>query len=127
MKKEIGISETEWSVMEVLWESAPKTIGEIREALKESGWSDSTIKTLVRRLVGKGAVRIDDSGEQFKYFPAIDEKKCKMKETKSMIERLYHGSVKMMMASLASESSLSDDDVSKLMELIEKMDDKEEA
>ncbi|MGN1059647.1 MAG: BlaI/MecI/CopY family transcriptional regulator, partial [Clostridia bacterium] len=65
-KREISIAETEWRVMEVLWSRPHSAIGEIKGALSGSGWSDSTIKTLVRRLVQKGAVAIDDSAGQFR-------------------------------------------------------------
>ena len=51
MKNEINISESEWTVMEYLWNNPMVTITEIRKALSPTGWSDSTIKTLVRRLV----------------------------------------------------------------------------
>ena len=56
MKNEINISESEWTVMEYLWNNPMVTITEIRKALSSTGWSDSTIKTLVRRLVSKNAV-----------------------------------------------------------------------
>lgn len=56
MKNEINISESEWTVMEYLWNNPMVTITEIRKALSPTGWSDSTIKTLVRRLVSKNAV-----------------------------------------------------------------------
>ncbi len=122
-KREISIAETEWRVMEVLWSRPNSTIGEIKGALSGSGWSDSTIKTLVRRLVQKGAVAIDDSAGQFRYLPMVNENECKLKETKSLINRIYHGSVKMLMASLASESKLTEAETRQLMEIIDKMEE----
>lgn len=122
MKKEINISETEWRVMEVLWQKSMQSIGEIKKALDAYGWSDSTVKTLVRRLVSKGALGIDETVGHFRYYPIADEEECRLKETKNLINRIYHGSVKMLMASLASKSSLSNDETEQLMAIIEKID-----
>lgn len=123
MNKEINISEAEWKVMEVLWKNNMLTIGEIRRTLSDTNWSDSTIKTMVRRLTQKGIVgRTDDSKGQFRYYSIANENECKLKETKSLINRIYNGSVKMLMASLASDSNLTDEETKKLMEIIDKMD-----
>lgn len=123
MKNEISISETEWKVMEVLWAGEPMNIGDIREALKTTGWSDSTIKTLVRRLCQKRAIEADASKGQFSYKTLVGENECRLKETKNLIERVYHGSVKMLMANLVSDSNLTDEDAKKLMDIISKMEE----
>lgn len=122
MNKEIHIAETEWKVMEILWAKSMITIGEIKDALSDSDWSDSTIKTLVRRLCKKDALGIDDSKGQFLYYPLVNENECKLKETKNLINRIYNGSVKMLMANLASESKLTDEETKKLMDIIDKME-----
>lgn len=128
MKKEISIAETEWRVMEVLWKQPMLTIGEIRARLADTDWSDSTIKTLVRRLTQKEAVGIDDSLGQFRYYPIVSEGECRRKETKHFLNRIYHGSVKLLMANLASDSNLTEEETRRLMEIIDKMDrgDKDE-
>lgn len=123
MVKEISIADTEWKIMEVLWKENNLTIGDIREKLSSTGWSDSTIKTLVRRLVQKGAIKADDSLGQFRYFPDVSEAKCKKKETRNLINRVYKGSVKMLVANLVSDSNLTDDETKLLMELIDKMEE----
>ena len=122
MSKEFHIAETEWKVMEALWQTPGITMGEIRTILVHTGWSDSTIKTLVRRLAQKGAVDIDDSGTQYRYYPAVSEHECKLKETKSLINRIYHGSVKMLLTNLVSGSNLTEEETRQLMEIIDKMD-----
>lgn len=123
MKKDISIADTEWKVMEVLWREPMLTIGEIRNRLSDTAWSDSTIKTLVRRLTQKGALKIDDTEGQFRYCPAVSETECKRKETKNLVDRIYHGSVKLLMANLVSDSNLSEEETKQLMDIIDKMDD----
>ncbi len=122
MKVNISIAETEWKVMELLWNEQNLTIGDIKKGLEETGWSDSTVKTLVRRLVQKGAIKADDTLGQFRYSPLVGESECKRKETKNLIDRIYNGSVKMLMANLVSDSNLTDEEAMQLFEIIDKME-----
>lgn len=121
MKKEINISESEWMVMEYLWKNPLTTISEVRKALSSTGWSDSTIKTLVRRLVSKKAIAINDEGAVFRYYPLISQQECRLKETKSFINRVYDGSVSMLVTNLAADSNLTEKETEELLSLIEKM------
>ncbi len=121
MTKEINISDSEWTVMEYLWDNPMVTITEIRKALSSTGWSDSTIKTLVRRLVSKNAVAINDEAATFRYYPLLTQQECRLKETKSFINRVYDGSVSMLVTNLAADSNLSERETEELLALVEKM------
>ncbi len=118
-----NISESEWKVLEVLWDRPGSLIGEIRSALSDSGWSYSTIKTLVSRLVGKGALEAKDSPQGKRYYPAVDEDKSRRNETRHFLDRIYNGSVRMLFSNLVRDSKLSDEEAEKLMGLIDKMED----
>ena len=122
MSKEINISDAEWRVMEVVWKNPGITIGLIRTALEENGWSYSTIKTMVIRLVKKEALRTEESEQGRLYYAAISEQETKSHETHSLIEKLYEGSIKRMVSNLVSESTLSETDVDELMKLIDKLE-----
>lgn len=126
MNYEINISESEWTVMEYLWNNPMVTITEIRKALSSTGWSDSTIKTLVRRLVSKNAVAINDEAATFRYYPLISQQECRLKETKSFINRVYDGSVSMLVTNLVADSNLTDKETEELLALIEKMGKEQE-
>lgn len=126
MNNEINISESEWTVMEYLWNNPMVTITEIRKALSSTGWSDSTIKTLVRRLVSKNAVAINDEAATFRYYPLISQQECRLKETKNFINRVYDGSVSMLVTNLAADSNLTDKETEELLALIEKMGKEQE-
>ena len=118
-----NISESEWKVLEVLWEKPGSLIGEIRTALADSGWSYSTIKTLVLRLTQKGALYTKESPHGKMYDPAVDEDKSRRDETKHFLDRIYNGSVRMLFSNLVKDSKLSDKEAEELMELIDKMED----
>ncbi len=122
MNKEISISESEWSIMELAWEKSSVTMSEIIAGCEEHLWSESTVKTLVRRLVDKKALGVDKKNAKFKYYPLIDEKKCKLKETKNFLNRIYDGSLKMLMANLSADSNLSEKETKQLLEIIDKME-----
>ena len=123
MTQEISISEAEWKVLNVLWKQPGMLMGQIRTALSESGWSASTIKTLVLRLIKKGAVKTEESDGGRLYFPALNEEECRARETKSFIDRIYEGSVKSMFSNLVKESGLSEDEALELMKIIDKMEE----
>lgn len=122
MPKEINISDAEWKAMEVVWKNPGITIGLIRTALEDNGWSYSTIKTLVLRLVKKNALRTEESDIGKRYYACISEQEAKTQETHSLIERLYEGSIKRMVSNLVEDSSLSQKDVDDLMKLIDKLE-----
>ncbi len=123
MKEEINVSDAEWNVLEILWSNPGSLIGEIRDSLSDSGWSYSTIKTLVLRLTQKGVLRYENSDKGRAYYPAVSEESLKSRETQHFIDRIYNGSVKMMFASLVKDSNLSKNDAEELMQLVDKMED----
>lgn len=123
MKEEINVSDAEWKVLEILWSNPRSLIGEIRDSLSDSGWSYSTIKTLVMRLTQKGVLRYENSDKGRAYYPVVSEESLKSRETQHFIDRIYNGSVKMMFASLVKDSNLSKNDAEELMQLVDKMED----
>lgn len=123
MEKEINITEAEWKVMEFLWKKPMSTMSSIRAALEPSGWNSSTIKTLVNRLIQKDAVATDGKVRNSKYYAIVTEEECKARETQNFLDRIYNGSVKMMVSNLVKDSRLSKNDAEELLKLIDKMED----
>ena len=109
------ISDSELEVMKVLWEAEDALpVTAIRETLAaRKGWEATTVKTLVTRLVGKGAVS-QEKRKVFFYAPLISEKEYNAWATGNLIRRLYKGSVKDLVAALVSSDELSDEDIAEL-------------
>lgn len=121
--KNITISESEWKVMKILWGKSDLTLREIALGLGDTDWSYTTIRTLVTRLVEKGAISADKkSVNNFKYFPAVSEKECKSKEVNRLLSRVFDGSVSMLVSSLTKDSNLTEEEQKELMNIIEKME-----
>jgi BlaI family penicillinase repressor len=109
------ITESEVEVMRVLWEAGePLPVADIRKKLEQSSkWESSTIKTLLRRLCEKGVV-VAVKKEVFYYSPIVSEKEYNDYNTKVLIDRLYSGSAKNLVASLIGNHKLERADIEEL-------------
>ena len=112
------ITDSELEVMKLLWrakDALPVTA--IREQLQESkGWEPATIKTLIARLVSKGAVR-QEKRNVYYYSPIITEKEYSSWATKDLITRIYNGKARDLIASLVDSEGLSQDDIAELRDM----------
>ena len=112
------ITDSELEVMKLLWrakDALPVTV--IREQLHVSkGWEPATVKTLISRLVSKGAVR-QEKRNVFYYSPVITEKEYSAWATKDLITRIYNGKARDLIASLVDSDGLSNDDIAELREM----------
>ena len=119
--KTIALSNSEWQVMEKLWDHAPQTVMELVHALApDTGWSKSTIVTMVGRLESKGAIRYAEGGKARLYSPAITRHQAALQETESLLKRIYRGSVGMMVSTLADGRGLTQADIDELSAILEK-------
>jgi len=111
------ISDSELEVMKLLWRNSPLTSTEIREELQETmGWEATTIKTLISRLVHKEAVS-QEKQKVFYYRPLITETEYNGWATGRLIDKLYKGSAKAMVAALVDSQGLSEGDIAELRAL----------
>lgn len=116
-----SISESEWIIMDLLWEKNPLTAKDIIEKIKgKKEWNPRTVKTLLSRLVKKEVITFSQDGRVYKYSPIVDRDNVEKKERKSFIDKLYKGAVSPMLAAFISESELSKDDIKKLKDLLDK-------
>jgi len=120
MKKSIPkIAESEWRVMQVLWEQGPQTANDVVEALSgKVKWKSRTIKTLISRLVKKGAVKVTEEGYRYRYTAAVDESACIRSETTSFVRRVYQGAMKPALAAFIEDADLSDKDIGDIQNIL---------
>ena len=109
------ISESEYEVMKVLWESGqPMPVTDIRRILHQrKSWEATTVKTLIARLTEKGAV-IQEKRNVYYYAPSITEKEYGDWATGNLISRLYRGSAKNLVAALVHSDELTREDIDEL-------------
>ena len=114
------ITASELEVMKLLWHAEDALpVTEIREKLQESkGWEPATIKTLVSRLVTKGAVR-QEKRNVYYYSPLISEEEYSAWATKDLITRLYNGSARDLVAALVHSDGLTKEDIEELQSMFQ--------
>ena len=106
------ISEAEHQVMKVIWNDHPVTAMEIIKVLtKITDWKPKTIKTLLNRLLTKGAIGYEKSGREYNYYPLIEEADFVKAESRSFLKRIFGGAMKPMLASLAENEDLTMEDI----------------
>ena len=121
---QIDLTEAEWQVMETLWTASPRTGREITDGLHEKkGWSRSTTLTLLRRLEDKGAVSAVSDGGMKHYRPQVAREDAAVQETEHLLERVYQGSVSLMVSSLVKKQTLSQDEIDKLYAILREMEE----
>jgi BlaI family penicillinase repressor len=120
MTKLPKISESEWLVMRVLWSNGSLTANEVvKELTGKTKWKPKTIKTLITRLMNKGAVKFEKEGRKYRYYPAVSEAECVRMERRSFVRRVYGGTTKPMLAAFLEDAKLSAEDISELRKILE--------
>ena len=118
------ISEAESAVLAVLWQNGTATAEDVIAALAEPrNWQESTVKTLLGRLLKKGAVRAQKDGRRFIYSPTLAREDWLSRESESLLNRLYGGRVAPLVAHFSRHRKLSKRDIRELKRLIGELED----
>jgi BlaI family penicillinase repressor len=121
----IAISDAESRVMDVLWQASPLGSDDIVAALlAPTGWHEKTIKTLLNRLLGKGAIRAEKDGRRYLYSPLLRREDWQQRESRSLLDRVFGGKVAPLLAHFSQHEKLSAKDVAELRKLIDAIDNK---
>ena len=119
-------SDGEWTLMKALWKTAPRTITQLTAAMKDStGWSKHTIISMLSRLEAKGAVAYQDNGRAKEYYPCLRQSDASRTETKRFLEKVYNGSLGVMVNAMVDSHALSQEDIRELSAILEKAKDGE--
>ena len=123
MEKRCAITQSEWPIMELLWES-PKTLMELVNTLTvQIGWSKSTIVTMVRRLDDKGLITFHTEGRTKIFRPVVTRDEVAAHETTSLLRRAYNGSVGMLVSAMAHRNDLTKADIDELYAILKTAED----
>ncbi len=118
----VAITEAEWDVMELLWEKAPRTSQEIVALLEEGrGWKRATVVTLLSRLTAKGALATEPQGNRFLYTPLVQRSACVAEKTQSLLNRLFGGALRPLVAHCAEHHALTKKDIAELKALLDEI------
>lgn len=125
MKKHSAISDAESQVMEVLWQSSAAMLAEEVVAALAGGqdWQEATVKTLLNRLLKKGAVSARKDGRRYLYSPVLKREQWVTTESVGMVERLFGGRIAPLVAHFGKQHKLSKEDLDELSRLVQEMRD----
>lgn len=118
------ISEAESVVMEALWVKSPLSAEDVVAAVAAAQqWQEPTIKTLLNRLLNKGAIRAEKDGRRYLYSPVLQREDWLTRESKGLLDRLFGGRVAPLVAHFSEHQKLSRKDIAELRKLIREIDD----
>ncbi|WP_428409502.1 BlaI/MecI/CopY family transcriptional regulator [Hyphococcus sp.] len=113
------ITRAEFQIMDVLWAESPLAAATVAERLAaETGWSLKTVKTLLSRLVEKGAVETTPDGRRYLYSPKVSRGAYARRATQRLADQLFGGRAAPLVAHLAESKGLSNEDLEELENLI---------
>ncbi len=124
--QEIHLTNSEWYVLDCLWERSPQTVMELVAALHSRlGWAKSTTITTLRRMEDKGLVLCQTQGRTKHYAPAVQRDRAVRGETRSFLNKVYQGSVGLMVSALAQDKALSKAEIDELYEILREAEEGE--
>jgi len=115
------ISEAEAVVMEVLWRNHPLGADEVVTALASRDWAEPTIKTLLNRLLTKGAVSASRDGRRYLYAPVLQRQAWVAEQSEGFLDRVFAGRVAPLVAHFSQRGELSAQDIAELKQLIREL------
>jgi predicted transcriptional regulator len=123
-KKKIQISAAESQVMEALWRKAPLTPEQIIAATaKANGWGPGTVRTLITRLLRKGALAGGRRDGGYFYTPLLSRADYVGSESQMLLDRLFGGQVAPLVAHFVTQQKLTAADIGKLRKLIAELEE----
>ena len=114
------ISEAEWDVMNVIWAEGPATAHDVHAALGDArAWTLRTVKTLIARLVKKGAVAFDIDGRRYVYRARVSRDECVAAESESFVTRVLGGKASPLVRHFVRAGHLTREEIRELRKLLE--------
>ena len=118
------ISDAEAVVMDVLWKRSPLSADEVVASLSSrQDWQEATVKTLLNRLLKKGAIDAEKDGRRYLYAPVLQRGDWVQGESESLLDRVFGGRVAPLVAHFSEQRKLSRKDIAELRKLLEEIDD----
>lgn len=114
------LTPAEWHVMEYLWQNSPCTAREAVEYLQSKvGWSRSTTLTLLSRMAEKQQIQCHEDGAVRTYSPLIAQEEAVLDQTRSFLDRVYQGSLSLMLSAFTKKQPLSDREIEELQAILD--------
>ena len=115
----VQVTEAEWKIMEVLWDHSPRTMTEITAILEpETGWTRHTVITLLKRMLEKGSISMDDTERAKKYTPLVTREQASTEETHKFLSHVFKGKASLLVNHLVDAGDLSENELKQILDMI---------
>ena len=115
----VRISDAEMQLLQLLWDESPLGAAEIAERVAPARkWTLATVKTLLSRLLAKGAISAEADGRRFRYRPEVDRESVAGRQAHRLVDRLFGGRVSPLVAQLAEQREIDPVDLEELEALV---------
>ena len=123
----VKLTSSEWNILNLLWEENPRTVMQLSNELEKTvGWARSTTITTLHRMEAKGLVRCGQAGRGKAYIPLVERDQAVLAETKSFLDRVYQGSVGMMMSAMMKQEGFSRAQIAQLRAILDEAEQEAE-
>lgn len=121
---ELTLTNSEWYVLDCLWDAAPMTVMQLVAALqKKVGWAKSTTITTLTRMEAKGLIRAEAQGRGKQYYPTVERREAARRETRSFLDKVYRGSVGLMMSAMTDGQTLTKEEINELYAILKQAEE----
>lgn len=115
------ISDAEWIVMNLIWTSSPIEAAEVIDrTAAANGWSSATVKTMLHRLVRKGALATEQNGKKYLYSPAVRRDACVRQASRSFLERVFGGDATPALIHFVKAAKLTEKDKDEIRAMLDR-------
>lgn len=124
MNEQYEITEAELEIMQVLWKNKRGNLTTIMEELSKKSKNEernkNTIKTLIHRLIQKGAIESQKvNNKEVEYIPKINEKKFIAKESNSFLNKFFNGNTEKLLLNFVENKKVIKNELQKLIDILE--------
>jgi len=121
----VNIAQAEWKVMEVIWKHHPISAAEVLEVLShKQSWAPNTVRTMLARLVQKGALHYTQESNRYLYRPALPREECVREEVDSLLDRLFGGAAEALLVHFVQNRKLTRKELNQLRKVLDQEETK---
>ncbi len=121
------LSDAEWIVMNRIWDTQPVEANDIIDGVAaEHQWTAATVKTMLHRLVKKGALEPESVGKRYRYRALVTRSHCVREASRSFLDHVFGGAAAPALLHLVRSTRLSPDEIKELQELLKAKKHKQE-
>lgn len=121
MKEIPSISDSELTIMKIIWKKPNITANNIIEQLEDkTEWKPNTVKTLINRLLNKKAIGFNKEGKEYYYYALVEEESYINAESSSFLNKVFNGSVSSMVLNFVKNKKISDKEIEELKDILDK-------